>query len=37
MLHCRAAIPLYKADRKRKFNVNWGHGGLKHEWEIFWW
>ena len=37
MLHCKIATPPYADDNKIKFDINWEHGGLRHEWKMFWW
>ena len=37
MLHCKIDIPPYADDNKTKFDINWIHGGLRHEWKMFWW
>lgn len=37
MLHCKVAIPPYLNDNKSKFDINWELGGLRHEWNTYWW
>ena len=34
MLHCKISRPLYS--QKTKFDLNWVHGGIKHDWKLFW-
>ena len=37
MLHCKIAIPPYLNNRKKKFDVNWELGGIRYNWNMFWW
>lgn len=37
MLHCKVSIPPYIGTRKEKFDVNWELGGIKYNWNLFWW
>ncbi|KRB56932.1 hypothetical protein [Flavobacterium sp. Root186] len=37
MLHCKITQPPYLKSDKNKFDVNWELGGLKHNWNMFWW
>jgi hypothetical protein len=36
MLHCKIAIPPYN-NKKNKFDVNWELGGIRYNWNMFWW
>lgn len=36
MLHCKIALPPYRRENK-KFDINWELGGLRHQWNEFWW
>lgn len=35
MLHCKIAIPFYQNENS-KFDVNWELGGIRHNWNMFW-
>jgi hypothetical protein len=40
MLHCKVSIPQYAwitFEEKRKFDINWELGGIRHEWNMFRW
>ena len=38
MLHCKLSLPPYRPyGSKEKFDINWGLGGLRHQWNMFWW
>ncbi|MFH6992428.1 hypothetical protein [Flavobacterium sp. FlaQc-48] len=37
MLHCKIALPPYLNNKKNKFDVNWELGGIRYNWNIFWW
>lgn len=37
MLHCKIAIPPYLNNKKSKFDVNWELGGIRYNWNMFWW
>lgn len=40
MLHSKVAIPPYIAtldnDKRKKFDINWELGGVRHQWKMFW-
>lgn len=37
MLHCKVPIPPYADVKTKKFDINWEQGGIRHEWNMFWW
>lgn len=36
MLHCKITNPPYLKENS-KFDVNWELGGIRHNWNMFWW
>ncbi|CAM1371821.1 hypothetical protein [Tenacibaculum xiamenense] len=36
MFHCKISLPVYAKERNKKFDINWEHGGFRHEWNLFW-
>lgn len=36
MLHAKVAIPPYRKDDSKKFDVHWGFGGFRHSYRMFW-
>lgn len=37
MLHSKIEKPPYLKNNKTKFDVNWELGGMKYNWNMFWW
>jgi len=37
MLHCKISNPPYVSEKKEKFDINWEFGGIRYNWEMFWW
>lgn len=37
MLHCKITIPPYLNNKRNKFDVNWELGGIRYNWNMFWW
>ena len=36
MFHCKIKMPLYFQERRKRFDINWEHGGFRHQWNLFW-
>ncbi len=36
MLHCKIRLPYY-SENDKKFDVNWELGGVRHQWNNFFW
>lgn len=36
MLHMKIGIPPYVNNKNEKYDVNWELGGIRHEWNLFW-